>query len=36
MVFDPLGGQTVTDGKSKSEIGFVVIVVAIGESCHSL
>ena len=35
-VLDPLGGQTVTEGKAKSDIGRVVIVVAIGDSCHSV
>ena len=35
-MFDSLGGQTVTVGKTKSEIGVLVIVVSIGHSCHSL
>ena len=35
-VFDPLGGQTVTVGKSSSVMGWVVMVVDTGDSCHSL
>ena len=35
-VFDPLGGQTVTVGNSSSVMGWVVIVVDTGDSCHSL
>ena len=34
-VFDPLGGQTVTAGKSSSVMGWVVMVVDTGDSCHS-
>ena len=33
---DPLGGQTVTVGKSSSVMGRVVMVVDTGDSCHSL
>ena len=35
-MLEPLGGQTVTEGNSKCEIGRVFIVVAIGDSCHSM
>ena len=35
-VFDPLGGQTVTVGKSSLVMGWVVMVVDTGDSCHSL
>ena len=35
-VFDPLGGQTVTVGNSSSVMGWVVMVVDTGDSCHSL
>merc|ERR1719507_1075684 len=35
-VFDPLGGQTVTEGNSSSVMGWVVMVVDTGDSCHSL
>ena len=35
-VFDPLGGHTVTVGNSSSLIGWVVMVVDPGDSCHSL
>ena len=34
-VFDPLGGQIVTSGNSSSVMGWVVIVVDTGDSCHS-
>ena len=34
-VSDPLGGQTVTTGNSSSVMGWVVIVVDTGDSCHS-
>ena len=33
---EPLGGQMVTTGKSRSSIGWVVIEVAMGFSCQSL
>ena len=29
---DPLGGHTVTSGKAREEIGWVLVVVDIGES----
>ena len=35
-VFDLLGGQTVTVGNSSSVMGWVVMVVDTGDSCHSL
>ena len=31
-VLDPLGGHTVTSGKAREEIGWVLVVVDIGES----
>ena len=33
-VFEPLGGQTVTVGKSNFSIGWVVIEVDTGDSCQ--
>ena len=33
-VFEPLGGQTVTVGKSNFTIGWVVMEVATGDSCQ--
>ena len=33
-VFEPLGGQTVTVGKSNFSIGWVVIEVATGDPCQ--
>ena len=35
-MFDPLGGQTVTSGNLSSMMGWVVMVVDTGDSCHSL
>ncbi len=35
-VFDPLGGQTVTSGNWSSVMGWVLMVVDTGDSCHSL
>ena len=35
-VFEPLGGQTVTVGKSRSATGWVVIVVTMGEACQAM
>ena len=34
-MFEPLGGHTVTVGKSSSVMGWVVMVVDTGDSCHS-
>ena len=33
-VLEPFGGQTVTFGKSRSEMGKVVTVVEIGDFCQ--
>ena len=33
-VLDPLGGQTVTMGKSRLPIGWVEVVVDMGDSIH--
>ena len=35
-MLESLGGQTVTTGKSRSSMGWVVIEVAMGFSCHAL
>ena len=35
-VFDPLGGQTVTWGKGRLEMGWVEIEVEMGEDAQSL
>ena len=34
-VLEPLGGQTVTVGKSRSAMGWVSIEVATGDSCQA-
>ena len=33
-MLDPFGGQTVTTGKPRLLMGFVLMVVAMGDSCH--
>ena len=35
-MLESFGGQMVTLGKSRSSMGWVVIEVAMGFSCHSL
>ena len=34
-VLEPVGGQTVTVGKSRSAMGWVSIEVATGDSCQA-